>query len=68
MMKPDIDTDTEKYSSHSSGNNMFIKTFSDPENLKISLKMALTKKVSYYTFPLTSHTFLLTNYTFPPLN
>ena len=40
MMKPD--TDTEKYSGHSSGNNMFIKTSSDPGNLKISLKMALS--------------------------
>jgi len=41
-MKPDIETDTEKYSGHNSGNNMFIKTFPDPGNLKISLKMALT--------------------------
>jgi hypothetical protein len=40
MMKPDIDT--EKYSGHNSGNNTFIKTFSDPGNMKISLKMALT--------------------------
>ena len=40
-MKPDIDTDTEKYSGHNSSNNMFIKTFSNPGNLKISLKMAL---------------------------
>ena len=38
-MKPDIDT--EKYSGHNIGNNMFIKTFSDPGNMKISLKMAL---------------------------
>ena len=42
MMKPDLDTYTEKYSGHNSGNNMFIKTFPDPGNLKISLKMALT--------------------------
>ena len=40
-MKPDIDTDTEKYSGHNSGNNMFIKNFSDPGNLETSLKMAL---------------------------
>ena len=39
MMKPDIDT--EKYSGHNTGNNMFIKTFSDPGNMKTSLKMAL---------------------------
>jgi hypothetical protein len=38
-MKPDIDT--EKYSGHNIRNNMFIKTFSDPGNLKTSLKMAL---------------------------
>jgi hypothetical protein len=37
-MKPD--TDTEKYSGHNIGNNMFIKTFADPGNMKISLKMA----------------------------
>ena len=42
MMKPDIETDTEKYSGHKSGNSMFIKTFSDPGNLKISLKMTMT--------------------------
>ena len=41
MMKPDIETDTEKYSGHNSGNNMFVKTFPGPGNLKISLKMAL---------------------------
>ena len=41
MMKPDIETDTEKYSGHKSGNNMFIKTFPGPGNLKMSLKMAL---------------------------
>ena len=40
-MKPDIETDTEKYSGHNIRNNMFIKTFSDPGNMKISLKMAL---------------------------
>ena len=40
MMKPD--KDTEKYSGLNSRNNMFIKNFSDPVNLKISLKMALS--------------------------
>ena len=40
-MKPDINTDTEKYSSHNRDNNMFIKTFPDPGNMKTSLKMAL---------------------------
>ena len=39
MMKPD--TDTEKYSSHNRDNNMFIKIFPDPGNMKTSLKMAL---------------------------
>ena len=42
MMKPDIDTDTGKYSGHKSGNNIFIKTFPGPGNLEISLKMAMT--------------------------
>jgi hypothetical protein len=45
MMKPDLDIDTEKYSGHNIHNNihnnMFIKTFPDPGNMKISLKMAL---------------------------
>jgi hypothetical protein len=68
-MKPDTDIDTEKYSSHNIHNNMFIKGFSDPENMKISLKMALPGarvKFSNYTFPPTKCKFPPLNCTFPP--
>jgi hypothetical protein len=78
MMKPDIDIDTEKYSGHNIHNNMFIKTFSDPENMKIfdfpemnierrknGVMGHLVKKISYYTFPPTNHTFSPLNYKFP---
>jgi predicted transposase/invertase (TIGR01784 family) len=43
MMKSDIDTG--KDSGHNIHNNMFIKTFSDPENMKILLKMALPEAI-----------------------
>jgi predicted transposase/invertase (TIGR01784 family) len=44
-LKTDTETDkaNDKVSSHNIHNNMFIKTFSDPENMKILLKMALPK-------------------------
>jgi hypothetical protein len=42
MMKFDMDID----SGHNIHNNMFIKTFSDPENMKILLKMALPKAIA----------------------
>jgi hypothetical protein len=34
MMKHDLDIDTEKYSGHNSHNNMFIKTFYVPDDIK----------------------------------
>jgi predicted transposase/invertase (TIGR01784 family) len=45
MMTLDTDTDKDIVSSHNIHNNMFIKTFSDPENMKILLKMALPKAI-----------------------
>jgi hypothetical protein len=40
-----LDTDKDIVSGHNIHNNMFIKTFSDPENMKILLKMALPKAI-----------------------
>jgi predicted transposase/invertase (TIGR01784 family) len=40
-----LDIDTGKDSGRNIHNNMFIKTFSDPENMKILLKMALPKAI-----------------------
>jgi predicted transposase YdaD len=45
MMTLDTDTDKDIVSGHNIHNNMFIKTFSDPENMKILLKMALPKAI-----------------------
>lgn len=42
MMKFDMDIDK----GHNIHNNLFIKTFSDPENMKILLKMALPKAIA----------------------
>jgi predicted transposase/invertase (TIGR01784 family) len=42
MMKLDMDIDI----GHNIHNNMFIKTFSDPENMKILLKMALPEVIT----------------------
>ncbi len=39
------DLDIEKTSGHNIHNNIFIKTFSDPENMKILLKMALPRVI-----------------------
>ena len=69
MMKLDINIDTEKYSGHNIYHNMFIEIFSDPGNMKIFDFPAMNierrkngvmdhyvgKKISYYTFPSTSH-------------
>lgn len=41
-MKLDIDKD----SAHSIHNNLFVKTFSDPENVKVLLKMALPEAIT----------------------
>ena len=46
MMKSDKDTDTDIASGHNIHNNMFVKTFSDPENMKILLKIALPKAIA----------------------
>jgi predicted transposase/invertase (TIGR01784 family) len=45
MMTLDTDTDKDIVSGHNIHNNIFIKTFSDPENMKILLKMALPKAI-----------------------
>ena len=81
MMKPDINIDTEKYSSHNIHNNMFVKTFSDPGNMKIFdfpgmnierreinavMGHYIGEKISYYTFPSTSHILPPLNCKFPP--
>ncbi len=77
MMKPDIDIDTEKDSGHNIHNNI---TFSDPENMKIFDFPAMNierckngvmghyvgEKISYYTFPSTSHILPPLNCKFPP--
>jgi predicted transposase YdaD len=44
MMKPDPDKNRDL--SHNIHNNLFIKTFSDPENVKIFLNLALPKQIS----------------------
>ena len=50
-LKTDTETDkangkeNDKVSGHNIHNNIFIKTFSDPENMKILLKMALPKAI-----------------------
>jgi hypothetical protein len=48
MMKPDPDIDTEKYSGHNIHNNMFIKTFPDPGNMKI---VSLLTKTNFIAAP-----------------
>jgi hypothetical protein len=46
MMKLDTDIDIDIERGHNIHNNMFIKTFSDPENMKILLKMALPEAIA----------------------
>jgi hypothetical protein len=50
MMKPDTDIDTEKYSGHNIRNNMFIKTFPDPGNMKNMGHCVLKKKFHIILF------------------
>ena len=44
MMKSDLDKDGD--SGHNIHNNLFIKTFSDPENVKTFLTLALPEQVT----------------------
>jgi predicted transposase/invertase (TIGR01784 family) len=44
MMKLDLDNDID--SGHNTHNNLFIKTFSNPENVKVLLKMALPEAIT----------------------
>ena len=41
-----LDKNLDLDSGHNIHNNMFIKTFSDPENMKILLKMALPEAIA----------------------
>ena len=80
MMKPDINIDTENYNGHNIHHNMFIEIFSDPGNMKIFDFPAMnierrkngvighyfSKKISYYTFPSTSHILPPLSWKFPP--